>query len=54
MVVWMLGIGRKVVAIDTLLVGYNGFVFFAVTLVGGTGCIGAYRVGPVCIVYSTP
>jgi hypothetical protein len=26
-------------------------VFVAVTLVGGTGCIGAYLVAPVCIVY---
>lgn len=48
----MLGIGRKAVAITTLLVGYKGFVFFAVTVFGGTGCIGAYRVGPVCIVYA--
>jgi hypothetical protein len=52
-VVWMSGIGKKVVAILTLLVGYNGLVFVAVTFVGGTGCMGAYLVGPVCIVYST-
>jgi hypothetical protein len=35
-------------------VGYNGVAFCFVILVGGMGCMGAYRVSPVCIVYSTP
>jgi hypothetical protein len=48
-VVWMDGIGNHVFAIGTELVGYCGFAPFAVTLVPGTGCMGAYRVAPVCM-----
>jgi hypothetical protein len=48
MVVWMLGIGKKVVAITTEEVGHSGDVFIAVIEVGGIGCIGAYLVSPVC------
>ena len=51
-VVLIEGIGSLVVAMFTLLVGYNGFVFVAVIFFGGTGCMGAYLVGPVCIVYA--
>lgn len=35
------GIGRLVVAMLTLLVGYCGVAFFFVIFLGGTGCIGA-------------
>jgi hypothetical protein len=42
------GVGRNAVAILTLLVGYNGLVSFLVILVGGTDCIGAYLIRPVC------
>jgi hypothetical protein len=42
------GVGRKETAILTLLVGYNGLVSFFVILVGGTDCIGAYLIKPVC------
>lgn len=49
----MVGIGSGLFAIFTELVGYCGLGFFAVILVRGTGCIGAYLVAPVCIVYST-
>jgi hypothetical protein len=49
----MLGIGRKAFATLTLLVGCCGTTSFFVIFVGGMGCIGAYRVGPVCIVYAT-
>lgn len=49
----MFGADRYVVAIWTLLVGYKGFVLVAVTVFGGIGCMGAYLVGPVCIVYVT-
>jgi hypothetical protein len=47
-VVTMLGIGKNVLANTTLLVGHNGAVFVAVIEVGGTGCMGAYFVRPVC------
>lgn len=50
-VVRMLGIGRKVEANDTLLVGHCGEVLVAVMEVGGIGCIGAYFVKPVCSLY---
>ena len=53
-VVCMLGIARIVVAIVKADVGCRGVAFFFVIFVGGTGCIGANRVKPVCIVYSTP
>jgi hypothetical protein len=42
------GVGRKETAILTLLVGYSGLVSFFVILVGGTDCIGAYLIRPVC------
>ena len=45
-----LGVGRKVLANDTALVGYCGVGFFFVILLGGTGCIGANLVKPVCSV----
>jgi hypothetical protein len=54
MVVTMLGIGRNVVANETLLVGQRGEVLVAVIAVGGTGCIGAYLVKPVCSLYGVP
>jgi hypothetical protein len=53
-VVWIFGVGRNVVAILTLEVGNSGLLFFLVIAVGGTGCIGANLVRPVCIVYATP
>jgi hypothetical protein len=52
-VVCTLPIGKNVVAIFTELVGCSGFAVLAVILVGGWGCIEAYRVAPVCMVYST-
>ena len=51
MVVCIEGRGRKVLAIVTALVGHIGVAFFAVMVSPGCGCIGAYRVGPVCNVY---
>jgi len=42
-----------VVAIVYALVGYSGVNTFAVIFVGGTGCIGAYFVRPVCRLYGT-
>jgi hypothetical protein len=50
----MLGIGKKVEAKDTEEVGHCGEVFVAVIAVGGTGCIGAYFVKPVCRLYGVP
>ena len=47
-VVVCLGGGRKVAAICTELVGYRGLAFFAVILVPGRPCIGAYMMGPDC------
>ena len=44
----MLGIGKYVLANATEEVGQRGEVFVAVIAVGGTGCIGAYFVRPVC------
>jgi hypothetical protein len=41
------------VATDALLVGYAMLALCAVICVPGCGCIGAYRIGPVCIVYGT-
>lgn len=46
--VTILGIGKNVLANTTLEVGHRGLVFVAVIAVGGTGCIGAYFVNPVC------
>lgn len=49
--VWVVicfGGGRKVAAIFTELVGYAGFAAFAVILVPGRPCIGAYMIGPDC------
>lgn len=42
------GVGKKDTAILYELVGYKGFVSFLVILVGGTPCIGAYLIRPVC------
>ena len=47
MVVTIVGLGMYVVAMVKALVGYSGEVFVAVILVGGTPCMGAYRVRPV-------
>lgn len=47
MVVDASGLGIQVVATVKSLVGHCGEAFLAVILEGGTGCIGAYRVGPV-------
>jgi hypothetical protein len=52
--VTILGIGKYVLANTTLEVGHNGTVFVAVIAVGGTGCIGAYFVKPVCSLYGVP
>ena len=49
----IVGIGSFVFAIGTELVGYMGEAVFLVIFVPGMGCMGAYRVAPVCIVYST-
>jgi len=46
--------GKNVVAKTTEDVGYRGAVLTAVILVGGTGCIGAYFMVPICAVYATP
>lgn len=46
-----LGTGKKVVAIMTLDVGHRGFVFVAVIVLCGIGCIGAYLVLPTCSSY---
>jgi hypothetical protein len=43
--------GKYVVATLALLVGYAMLALFAVIFVPGIGCMGAYRVGPVCISY---
>jgi hypothetical protein len=51
-VVWIFGIGMNVVAMLTLLVAYILVCFFAVILVGGIFCIGAYLVKPVWAVYA--
>ena len=50
----ILGRGKNVAANETLLVGNRGEVFVAVIAVGGTGCIGAYFVKPVCRLYGVP
>ena len=50
-VVTSLGTGRNVVANCTAEVGQSGEVLVAVIAVGGTGCIGAYFVRPVCKLY---
>lgn len=42
------GVGKKDTAILYELVGYRGFVSFLVILVGGTDCMGAYLIKPVC------
>lgn len=47
-VVTWLAIGKKVLAKTTEEVGQRGDVFVAVIAVGGTGCMGAYFVSPVC------
>lgn len=44
---------RYVVAILNALVGFKGVALLAVILVGGTGCIGAYLMSPVCRLYAT-
>jgi hypothetical protein len=46
--VTMLGIAKYVLAKETDEVGQSGDVFVAVIAVGGTGCMGAYLVKPVC------
>ncbi len=48
-VVTWLATGKKVEAKTTEEVGQRGDVFVAVIAVGGTGCMGAYFVSPVCI-----
>lgn len=53
-VVTILGIGKNVLANTTLEVGHSGLVFVAVIAVGGTGCIGAYLVKPLCSLYGVP
>lgn len=53
MVTW-LGTGKKVLARTTEEVGQRGAVFVAVIAVGGTGCMGAYFVSPVCKLYGVP
>lgn len=50
----MLGRGKNVLANTTLEVGHKGEVFVAVIEVGGTGCMGAYFVKPVCKLYGVP
>lgn len=47
MVVVCLGVGRKVVAMETELVGYLGLALSAVIFVFGGICIGAYLMRPV-------
>lgn len=47
MVVVCLGVGRKALAIGTELVGYLGETVFAVILVPGGICMGAYLMRPV-------
>lgn len=54
MVVCTVGFGNHVVAMETLLVGYLGEKFWAVILVGGTPCIGAYFVSPLWSAYAIP
>ena len=52
--VWVVaasGVGSQVLAIFTELVGYRGLALFAVIVVPGLPCIGAYLMGPVCRVY---
>ena len=49
-VVVCFGVGRKVFAIGTELVGYRGDAALAVILVPGGICIGAYIIKPVCAV----
>jgi hypothetical protein len=53
MVVCTFGAGPLVVNKLTLLVGYNLLALCAVILEPGCVCIGAYLVGPVCMVYGT-
>jgi hypothetical protein len=53
MVVCAFGAGPLVVNKLTLLVGYALLALFAVILVPGCVCIGAYLVGPVCMEYGT-
>ena len=56
LMVWVVtaaGVGSQVLAILTELVGYWALAVFAVILVPGLRCIGAYLTGPVCAVYVT-
>ena len=46
--------GSAALAIVKALVGNKGVALPAVISVGGTGCIGAYLVGPTCSLYGTP
>jgi len=52
-VTWIFGCSKYVLAITADDVGHNGAVFVAVIDEPGKDCIGAYRIGPVCIVYGT-
>lgn len=45
------GTGKNVLATGTEEVGHIGAVFVAVIVLGGRGCIGAYFVSPVCMLY---